>query len=209
MPFDLYPPAGYNNYMIDSGKIWGFLIILACVCPVIALVPQEDAFREEAPREEAPGNFYGDLIPQALRRPQRGESPRYPRDAVIGELGRGTASEGAYLFAQNLMRGILSGNRESGLLSGVDGAVLEELFTSLGLIEPRQYRLGGGQEEPDGGTSFLFRFIGRELSIAGELYLISEEEIWRLEDIIAEESRSISEGGETYKFDFSPYERFF
>jgi hypothetical protein len=191
--------------MTNSGKVWGFLIILACICPLIPLVPQE-----EAPlREEAPENFYGDTIPQVLRRPQRGESPRYPRDAVIGELGRGAASEEAYLFAQNLMRGILSGNRESGLLAGVNSAILEELFTNLAAIEPRQYRLGGGREELDGSTSFLFRFIGREQSIAGELYLILEEETWRLEDIVTEEARSVSEGGETYKFDFSPYERFF
>jgi hypothetical protein len=107
------------------------------------------------------------------------------------------------------MRGILSGNPESGLLSGVDPSLLEELFTDLGLIAPRQYRLGGGREEPDGSTSFLFRFIGREQSIAGELYLIREEEIWRLDDMVTEDARNISEGEEAYKFDFSPYERFF
>jgi hypothetical protein len=207
MPFDLSPPAGYNIYMMNSGKVWRLSIILACVCPLMPLVPQEEGAPGEAP--EMPENFYGDTIPQALKRPQRGESPRYPRDAVIGELGRGTASDEAYLFAQNLMRGILSGNRESGLLSGTDGAVLEEIFTNLDPIEARQYRLGGGREEPDGSTSFLFRFIGRELSISGELYLILEEEAWRLEDIITEEARSVSEEGAAYKFDFSPYERFF
>jgi hypothetical protein len=185
--------------IMDARKVWGFLIILACVCPGIPLVPQEEE------------RFYGDVIPDALKRPQRGETPRYPRDAVIGELGRGTASEEAYLTAQNILRGILSGNRDSGLLSALDTAVLEEIFTNLEPIEPRQYRLGGGREEPDGSTSFLFRFIGREQSIAGELYLIQDEEdaIWRLEDIIAEEARSTSGDGDTYKFDFSPYERFF
>jgi hypothetical protein len=181
---------------MDPRKVW-FLVILACAYPGIPVVPQEEE------------RLYGDVIPDALKRPQRGESPRYPRDAVIGELGRGTASEEAYLAAQNIMQGILSGNRESGLLSGLDPAVLEELFTNLGPIEPRQYRLGGGREEPDGTTSFLFRFIGREQSIAGEMYLIPEEDVWRLEDIVVEEARSISESGDTYKFDFSPYERFF
>ncbi|MDR2028657.1 MAG: hypothetical protein LBP93_03865 [Treponema sp.] len=185
--------------MVNLRKALGLLIILACIWPPIPAVPQE----------EVPENFYGDVIPQALRRPQRGESPRYPRDVVIGELGQGTASGEAYLFAQNLMRGILSGNPESGLLAGVDRSLLEELFTELGPVEPRQYRLGGGREEPDGSTSFLFRFIGREQSISGELYLVLEEEAWRLEDIIAEEAQSVPQGGEAYKFDFSPYERFF
>jgi hypothetical protein len=182
--------------ILDPRKVW-FLIILACAYPGTPVVPQEEE------------RFYGDVIPDILKRPQRGESPRYPRDAVIGELGRGTASEEAYLAAQNVMRGVLSGNRESGLLSGLDPALLEELFTNLGPIEARQYRLGGGREEPDGSVSFLFRFLGREQSVAGELYLVFEEEAWQLSDLIAEEARSLFEGGDTYKFDFSPYERFF
>ena len=56
--------------------------------------------------------FNQGTIPEALRQPQRGdESPRYPRDAVIGELGRGLAEEGAYRYARNLLQGILSGSR--------------------------------------------------------------------------------------------------
>jgi hypothetical protein len=76
---------------------------------------------------------------------------------------------------------------------------------------PQQYRLGGGREEADGSVSFLFRFIGRDLSMAGELYIRFNNNAWRLDDIIVEEAKALSEGGlmNTYKFDFSPYERFF
>jgi hypothetical protein len=102
-------------------------------------------------------------------------------------------------------------NRESALLAGTSPSQLEELFAGLEAMEPQQYRLGGGREEADGSISFLFRFIGRDLSMAGELYLRLRDNAWHLDDIIVEEARALSEGGlmNTYKFDFSPYERFF
>lgn len=175
--------------------------------------PPEDPVEEAAavPAEESPPVFNQGTIPEALRQPQRGdESLRYPRDAVIGDLGRGLADEGAYRYARNLLRGILSGNRGSTLPDWADRPQLEELFTRLEGLNPQQYRLGGGREEADGATSFLFRFIGREKSLAGELYVRLEDDTWRLEDILVEEARALTERGtNTYKFDFSPYERFF
>jgi hypothetical protein len=165
----------------------------------------------EAEAAEAPG-FNQSSIPEALRQPQRGdETPRYPRDAVIGELGRGTASEEAYRYARNLLQGALSLNRESALLAGAAPSQLEELFAGLEPLAPQQYRLGGGREEADGSTSFLFRFMGRDMSMAGELYVRPAGNAWKLDDIMVEEARALSEGGlmNTYKFDFSPYERFF
>ncbi|MFP3042100.1 hypothetical protein LQZ19_09820 [Treponema primitia] len=168
-------------------------------------VQEESQVRSEEPI------FNRGTVPEVLRQPQRGdESPRYPRDAVIGELGRGLAAEEAYRYARNLLEGVLSGNRESALLAGISQSLLEELFTGLAPLIPQKYRLGGGREEADGATSFLFRFIGRDMSLAGELYLQSLDGKWRLEDILVEEARALSEGGKnTYKFDFSPYERFF
>jgi hypothetical protein len=156
--------------------------------------------------------FNQGAIPEALRQPQRGdENPRYPRDAVIGELGQGLANDDAYRYARNLLQGALSLNRESTLLAGASPSQLEELFAGLETLGPQQYRLGGGREEADGSVSFLFRFIGRDMSMAGELYIRSDNNSWRLDDIIVEEARALSEGGlmNTYKFDFSPYERFF
>jgi hypothetical protein len=166
----------------------------------------------EAVEEEAEPVFNLGAIPEALRQPQRGdENPRYPRDAVIGEMGRGLASEEAYRYARNLLQGALSLNRESALLAGAAPSQLEELFAALETLSPQQYRVGGGREEADGAVSFLFRFIGRELSLAGELYIRLDNNAWRLDDIIVEEAKALSEGGlmNTYKFDFSPYERFF
>jgi hypothetical protein len=170
------------------------------------------AAEDLAPEAAGEPVFNQGAIPEALRQPQRGgENPRYPRDAVIGELGRGLASEEAYRYAQGLLQGALSLNRESTLLAGASPSQLEELFAGLETMEPRQYRLGGGKEEADGSISFLFRFIGRDMSMAGELYIRFDNNAWQLDDIIVEETRAFSEGGlmNTYKFDFSPYERFF
>jgi hypothetical protein len=162
--------------------------------------------------EEAAPVFNQGAIPEGLWRPQRGdENPRYPRDAIIGELGQGLASAEAYRYARNLLQGALSLNRESTLLAGTAPALLEELFAGLETVAPQQYRLGGGREEADGSTSFLFRFIGRDMSMAGELYLRFGDSAWHLDEIIVEEAKALSESGlvNTYRFDFSPYERFF
>jgi hypothetical protein len=148
-------------------------------------------------------------IPEALLRPQRGEAPRFPQDVVIGELGQGNAQMGAYLFARTLLAALLAENRDSNPLSSLDGDFLEDVLNTLKTILPRSYHLGGGREEPDGSTSFLFRFIGREQGIAGELYLRVEEEKWRLDDLILEDPRDLSAGGDMYHYDFSPYERLF
>jgi hypothetical protein len=180
------------------------------VPPQEAAGPEEAAPQQEAASQEEVPVFNRGTIPEALKRPPRGnESPRYPRDAVIGELGRGEASEAAYRYARNLLQGVLSGSRESALLAGARQSQLEELFTSLESLNPQQYRLGGGREEADGAISFLFRFIGRDMSLAGELYVRLTEDTWELEDILVEEAQTLSERGNTYKFDFSPYERFF
>jgi hypothetical protein len=148
------------------------------------------------------------VIPQILRQPRQGEILRYPRDIIIGELGRGQASEGAYNYAGNILSALLLENRSSRFLSGRENAFWDELFVNLTLISPRKYRLGGGREEIDGNTSFLFRFIGREQGIAGELYIRKEGDNWILDDIILERARNLPNGKESYKYDFSPYERF-
>jgi hypothetical protein len=197
-------------------KLAGISILLSFSVVLLlaqeAVDPSADSAEEmaEVPAQESPV-FNRGTVPEALRRPQRGdEAPRYPRDAVIGELGRGLADEAAYRYARNLLQGVLSGSRESALLAGTKASQLEELFTSLEPISPQQFRLGGGREEADGATSFLFRFIGRDMSVAGELYVSLTENKWQLEDILVEEARALSETGmNTYKFDFSPYERFF
>jgi hypothetical protein len=107
------------------------------------------------------------------------------------------------------LQGLLARDPEAPIFTDADPAFLRELFEALGAVEPRRFRLGGGREEPDGSVSFLVRFIGRDQWIAGELYLQFSDDQWNLDDIVLEKPREIGQAGPEYRFDFSPYERFF
>jgi hypothetical protein len=183
-----------------SFRIAGFLLICGC------LFPETGTFSQDSGTVVNAENM--DSIPEGVRRPQGGEAPRYPRDVVIGELGRGMAENGAYLFARNMLSAMVQNDRDSRYLSGLNSALAEDLFINLGQITPRQYRIGEGREEPDGSTSFLFRLVGRELDMSGELYVRNDEQGWHFEDLLVEKPRTI-EGRGTYNYDFAPYERFF
>ena len=155
------------------------------------------------------GAFANETIPDIIRRPQRGEAPRYPEDTIIGSLGRGTASLASYSFARNFLNAIVSKNQNAPILSDVGTILIKEILEKLAPINPQRFRLGGGREEADGSISFLVRFMGREEWMAGELYIRFEEEEWRFDDLLLEEARDISAGEDGYRFDFSPYERLF
>jgi hypothetical protein len=188
--------------MIKIGRIAGLALAAGL------LFPFRGTGQTSAPGLEDEG-FGSGTVPQALRIPQRGEAPRYPRDAVIGELGRGGAPEEAYLQVRLFLTALLSGNRDAPLHLEADKALADRLFEELAPIEPRQFRLGGGREEEDGTISFLVRFLGREKGKTGELYLLQKEEIWCLDDLILEEEKDLAEEREAYRYDFSPYERFY
>ena len=160
-------------------------------------------------------------IPDGLRRPERGEAARYPQDLVIGELGQGQAPEGAYRFARDLLQALITGNEEAPALADTDAIITESVLDEIKGVEPRIYRLGGGKTELDGSVSFLVRFVGSQESMTGELYLrqneISDEvsgnsvtrSRWILDDLLLEERKALTELRDGYRYDFSPYERFF
>jgi len=170
-------------------------------------------------------------IPEELLRPGKGEVARYPIDTVIGELGRGTASQAAYSFAGSIAAGFLSGEKGHPSLAVVNSGLRENYLSILETIEPGSYRIGGGKEEADGAVSFMIRFIGRESAITGELFIKyvtkqvervsedGEEESappvitgsWVFDDLILEEAKTREEEQREHlqRFDFSPYERFF
>jgi hypothetical protein len=191
---------------MENHKVpWGFLLMYTCA----GIIGPGFSFSQSNDITSLPSSENTGTIPPVLLRPQRGEAPRYPRDAVIGELGMGQAPEDAYVFARSLMTALLYENRNSRHLSPLGSDFWNGFFGTLTQIKPRKYRLGGGQEEPDGSTSFLFRFIGSAKGVAGELYLRKENNSWLLEEIILEKIRDIEKDEEPYTYDFSPYERFF
>jgi hypothetical protein len=158
--------------------------------------------------QNAPNNG---AVPDLLLRPERGEAPRYPKDLVIGDLGPGEASEGAYLFARNILTAIAAGRRDASVLANSGFSFSESIFDNVRSIRPRDSRLGGGRNEPDGCVSFLFRIIGQQESITGELFIRPAEGsgIWLLDDLIVEGKRALSEIRDSYRYNFSPYERFY
>lgn len=169
------------------------------------------------------GDFSRGSIPAELLRPSRGEAPRYPVDMVIGALGQGTSSDDAYLFAASIARGLLSGNTDAPVFTGVNKALLDDYLALLAAVDPRSYRLGGGKEQADGSVSYLARFIGKEQTITGELYIrhITQDpddaekapvkNEWVFEELILEEMKSREDDLKeaSHRYDFSPYERFF
>ena len=152
-----------------------------------------------------------ETVPDSLIRPERGEAPRYPKDLVIGDLGPGEASEGAYLFARNVLTAITAGRRNAEVLTDSGFSVTESIFDNVRSIRPRDTRLGGGRNEPDGCVSFLFRIIGQQESITGELFIRQAETSgrWLLDDLILEGKRALSDIRDSYRYNFSPYERFY
>ncbi|GBU27042.1 hypothetical protein R84B8_00563 [Treponema sp. R8-4-B8] len=183
---------------------------------------EQNALEQNAPRQM--DVVSRGSIPEELLRPKRGESPRYPIDTVIGELGRGTASEAAFTFANNIGTALLSGDKASSALASIEKAVRENLLSSLEAIVPVSFRIGGGREEADGAVSFLVRFIGKDQGITGELYIRhitkqtqgQDEEVktvsyWVFEELLLEEAkdREVEQKESIYRHDFYPYERFY
>ena len=112
--------------------------------------------------------------PEALRRPERGEAPRYPQDIVIGELGQGKAPEAAYRYALKLIQTLMTGSKDDANIKNFPLILTDALLDEINSLEPRTYRIGGGRVEDDGNVSFLVRFLGQDESITGEMFLRQE-----------------------------------
>jgi len=163
-------------------------------------------------------------IPEDLLRPAKGEAPRYPEDIIIGELGRGTASQAAYFYANSVVTGLMSGLMGHPALSSIDSVIRESHISAIKLVNPISFRIGAGRVEADGAASFLIRFIGKEQGIIGELYIkyhsrqlegqsgeTTTAGSWVFDELILEEARSLDvEFKEAMnRLDFNPYERFY
>ncbi|MDR2397390.1 MAG: hypothetical protein LBD74_01365 [Spirochaetaceae bacterium] len=151
----------------------------------------------------------GSSVPEALRRPQRGEAPRYPQDTIIGPLGRGEAQESAYAFAVEALKALVRNTQNTAVVQGLDGEKAAEYQEVLQGIKAHTFRIGSGRKEADGSTSFVVRFVGRDQWISGELYLYVEEGAWKVEELILEEAQDTKEGNDPYPVDYAPYERLF
>jgi hypothetical protein len=149
-------------------------------------------------------------IPDAIRRPSRTDTPRYPRDSVIGDLGRGDLSQEDLDYASSVLRALLQGREQSPLFSTLNEGVAAELIGELQKIRANKFRIGGGKEIVDGAGSFLFRFIGRDRQIGGVMYFVRGEGGYSLDDIILEAiPQNLIDENSDPQSDIFPYERFY
>jgi len=125
-------------------------------------------------RNTARGQTGPATLPLEVQRPQYGEDPHFPRDYVIGELGQGDASEESYALARDIVASLAAGDGK------IERAVFPEkkrlaAVNAIKELGVRSWRIGGGRDDGSGCYSFLIRFLGRESSITGELYLQWEQ----------------------------------
>jgi hypothetical protein len=157
---------------------------------------------------EAP-SFSG-VVPETLVRPSRETTEWiYPIDAVIGQLGDGEVSVAANAYARGVLRDLMRRNDNADTLKGLGPDMLNEAMTKTDEIKPLKVRMGGGRDEPDGSVSFLFRFIGSEKELSGELYIREDAGAWKTEDMIFETPQDISSSSDSMNSIFTPYERFY
>ena len=196
------------------------VISLLCVCCACFLLLFPEMLFSQEENEDAM-SVSRESIPEDLLRPRRGEAPRYASDMVIGPLGQGESPAAGYMFARKIAEDLITGETDTESLRAMDEETLSGIISILEAIGPRNFRLGGGRVENDGSVSFLVRFIGRELSITGELYIRQEEtrdeeggivrSAWLFEELILDDAQSRKEENDKaeQRFDFTPYHRFY
>jgi len=190
-------------------------LIYLCIFALVPVLATSQGYEED---------FSRGSIPEIVLRPERGESPRYPEDIVIGALGRGNASDASYFYANSICTGLLSGRADHPAFSSVNPARVNSYLSQLGVIAPAGFRIGGGRNEADGSVSFLVRFTGRDMGMTGELYIryavrniesgdgqITQTGNWVFEDLYFDDpvSRVIENQESIHRNNLYPYERFF
>jgi hypothetical protein len=164
---------------------------------------------ETATARKEPGYSFTGIVPEALIKPTRERGAFYPVDAVIGQLGTDDLTGGAGGYARSVMQDLLKQDAASASLGNLGPDITGDAMEKLAEAAPHKWRIGGGREEADGSVSFLFRFMGREKEVSGELYLRSGTDGWKTEDIIFNTPKELTIGVDTSSSGYTPYERFY
>jgi hypothetical protein len=113
------------------------------------------------------------------------ETPRLPRDYLIGPLGAGNGKSDAYREALRIATELSAGKSIRPFIaknSSVDERELLDRLSALG--QAPSVRVGSPAEEAEGGVSYLVRFLGRDASFSGELRLVrAKDGSWLIESL--------------------------
>ncbi|MDR2480935.1 MAG: hypothetical protein LBD07_01390 [Spirochaetaceae bacterium] len=155
------------------------------------------------------GQSSSGVVPEIVRRPEFIDNFIYPYDVSVGELGVGSASLDALLYARRALTDVQQANARSAILAAISEKQRLEALEKVVSVTSRKFRLGGGQIGIDGSTSFAFRFMGREKECVGAIYMReNNDNAWRVEDIIIEEPRPLPAAGNESSA-WTPYDRFY
>jgi len=145
-----------------------------------------------------------------LRVPNSTEALRLPSDYEIGPLGWGDSDQAAYNVA---MTALLTAAKTGKAEKAGDAYLDEQSLKNLAALGSNpQVHIGGPLVQVEGTLSFLVRFIGKELTCAGEIHLVSAEGgEWTVDALILDLPVLKVQEGDTGGLSFDPltYKRFF
>ena len=145
-----------------------------------------------------------------LRVPNSTEALRLPADYEIGPLGWGDADQDAYDTAATALDKLAKAEKSE---KSTDPTIDEQSRSNLVALGPDpQVHIGGPLVQEEGTLSFLVRFIGKELTCAGEIHLASSVDgAWTVDSLILDLPVLKVQEGDKGGVSFDPltYKRFF
>jgi len=118
--------------------------------------------------------------------PGKDEKKRLPEDFIIGELGSGSIPAAVYSTAQDFCTALIGPSLSTKEVQFLPLAEQESILSLIRLINPNQYRLGGGRSEGKDRYSFLIRIFGPFESASGAIYIQLVNTAWIIEDLSLE-----------------------
>ncbi len=131
--------------------------------------------------------------------PGKDEKNRLPEDFIIGELGSGSIPAAVYSTAQDFCTALIGPSLSTKEVQFLPLAEQESILSLIRLINPNQYRLGGGRSEGKDRYSFLIRILGAVESASGAVYIQLINSAWIIEDLSLEKDTKIEFNPLQYK----------
>lgn len=121
-----------------------------------------------------------------LAAPSSAESPRPPRDYLIGILGAEGGSGAPYLAAASFLNDFSDEHPVERHLTRSGSVGFSDTRERLSLLGGAiSVRVGSPASEGDGAVSYLIRLVGKDASLSGEIRMVSGSDGTWLVDFLA------------------------